>query len=680
MQLEKVMGIFGALTTAVTGLRAQSFALENISGNIANSQTTAFKRIDTSFEDLIPDGQPAHQLAGSVTANSRETNTVQGDIAGASIGTFMAINGQGFFVVEKPSSVVDNRPVFSGVDNYTRRGDFQPDKNGFLVNGAGYFLMGIPIDATTGNLVGSVPQVLQFQNNFLPAQATTSIDYRANLASYPLTQAHDTSIVGSELLNPASFIANPIAIPPQNATITGTGAAILADAPATVTGTQALPGLIVNAGTFTINGATVTITAGMTPANVLNAINTSNAGGLPVGMQAAIQNPSGDLVLKSTDADTNLVIGGSASSMLAELGISVGTVKPTNLLTQNTVSQGQTLTIQFGPAVAQSITFGTNNGLNEVSTLAELNAKLALLTGGTASAGPNGNITITASSATDNITLGGSVVTTNEQTRFGIHTTSAIPSNQVVIANDLSTFINQSVGGGAVTAYDTSGSPINIQLRWAKTDSSSLGTGHVDTWNLFYQTNSNATGSQAAWKNAGVNYTFDPNGQMNPLIANVTLPNVTVNGISLGTVQMVHGSGGITQFADPNGSVQVNMLQQNGFPAGSLQQVSVNDKGRVVGAYSNGRTLDLAEITLANFNGANYLKRIDGGAFQVTDESGPAILGAPGKIVGSSLEGSNTDIADEFTKLIVTQQAYSANTKVITTGNQMVQDLLNMLR
>ena len=74
------------------------------------------------------------------------------------------------------------------------------------------------------------------------------------------------------------------------------------------------------------------------------------------------------------------------------------------------------------------------------------------------------------------------------------------------------------------------------------------------------------------------------------------------------------------------------------------------------------------------------LKRIDGGAFEVTDESGPAIYGAPGKIVGSSLEGSNTDIADEFTKLIVTQQAYSANTRVITSANQMVQDLLNMLR
>jgi flagellar hook protein FlgE len=100
----------------------------------------------------------------------------------------------------------------------------------------------------------------------------------------------------------------------------------------------------------------------------------------------------------------------------------------------------------------------------------------------------------------------------------------------------------------------------------------------------------------------------------------------------------------------------------------------------VVGAYSNGRTIDIAEITLANFNGANYLKRIDGGAFEVTDESGPAIYGGDGKLIGSSLEGSNTDIADEFTKLIVTQQAYSANTRVISTSNQMVQDLLNMLR
>jgi flagellar hook protein FlgE len=183
-----------------------------------------------------------------------------------------------------------------------------------------------------------------------------------------------------------------------------------------------------------------------------------------------------------------------------------------------------------------------------------------------------------------------------------------------------------------------------------------------------------------AWQNAGIDYTFAANGQMSPAVPIVTLSGVTVDGVSLGTVVLQHGSSGLTQFADANGNVQVNTLQQNGFPAGILQSVSVNDKGRVVGTFSNSRTIDLAQITLANFNGVDALKRIDGGAFVATDDSGPPTYTAPGKIVGSSLEGSNTDIADEFTKLIVTQQAYSANTKVITTSNQMVQDLLNMLR
>jgi flagellar hook protein FlgE len=81
-----------------------------------------------------------------------------------------------------------------------------------------------------------------------------------------------------------------------------------------------------------------------------------------------------------------------------------------------------------------------------------------------------------------------------------------------------------------------------------------------------------------------------------------------------------------------------------------------------------------------HFNSPDNLKALDGGAFAVTDESGPALAGASGQILGQSLEGSNTDIATEFTKLIVTQQAYSANTKVITTANQMSQDLLNILR
>jgi flagellar hook protein FlgE len=352
----------------------------------------------------------------------------------------------------------------------------------------------------------------------------------------------------------------------------------------------------------------------------------------------------------------------------------VGTTNPTNLLTQSAVAAGQTMVVQIGSNTT-TITFG--NGAGQVSTLAELNGINGLggLTGGTGSVNTtNGNVTITAANLTDTITISGTTTPLN----FGMHTTSALPSNQTVIGNDVAAFLDASIGGGAVTCFDVSGSPVNIQLRWAKVDST--GQGGTDTWNLFYQTDSNATGAQVAWVNTGADYTFGPNGQMNPAIANLTLNNVVVNGISLGTVQITHGVGGITQFADPNGNAQVNLLQQNGFPAGELQEVSVSSKGRIVGSYSNGRTLDLAEIMLANFSGANYLKRVDGGAFEVTDESGPAIFGASGKIVGASLESSNTDIADEFTKLIVTQQAYSANTRVISTSDQMVQDLLNMLR
>ena len=663
------MGIFGALTTAVTGLRAQSYSLENISGNIAHSQTTAFKRIDTSFTDLIPDQPPAKQNSGSVTAQSRSTNTVQGDIQSNSIGTFMAINGDGFFVVQKPGSFVDNRPIFDGIDLYTRRGDFQPDKNGYLVNGAGYYLMGIPVDATTGNLVGSVPQLLQFQNDFLPAQSTTQIEYRANLARLPLTPNYDENVPGSELLNPATFSANPVAGPPSVAKITGINATLLPDAAAVATGSADISALSSAGGTLVINGQSITITAGDNAAAIVAAIDAATG---TTGVDASLT-AGNQLRLTSGNADTNIVIGGASTlALLTELGISVGTTQSTNLLNQSAVAAGQTMTITIGSNV-NTLTFGTGGG--QISTMAELNTALAGLTGGTGAVNTtNGNITITASSISDTITIGGTASAAN----FGVQTLSALPSNSTVVGQDVSTFLNQSVGGGAVTTYDSNGAPVNIQLRWAKIDSAT--SGGTDTWNLFYQVDSNATGAQPAWQNVGINYSFAANGQMSPLVANVNLTNVTVDGVTVGDINLVHGAGGITQFSDPNGNVQVNMLQQDGYPAGELESVAVNDKGRVVGSYSNGRTIDLAEITLANFNGPNKLKRLDGGAFSVTDESGPAIYGAPGKIIGSSLEGSNTDIADEFTKLIVTQQAYSANTRIITTSNEMVQDLLNMLR
>ncbi|MBS0533598.1 MAG: flagellar hook-basal body complex protein [Proteobacteria bacterium] len=665
------MGIFGALTTAVTGMQAQAFALQNISGNIANSQTTAYKRTDTSFTDLLQDNVPSKQVAGSVNANSQQTNTVQGDVQNASVPTYMAINGAGFFVVEKPENFADGRPNFSGVDLYTRRGDFTLDQNGYLVNGAGYYLMGIPIDATTGNLAGSVPTMLQFQNGFQPASATSEIDYRANLPSYPKTVDADSTIPGSELLNPANFTANPINGAPTVAKMIGYGATLLPDAAASLTGSADLTALSSAGGTLEINGTPITIAAADNAAAVATKINAQTG---TTKVSAAIDPTTHKLVLTGTNASTNITVGGGSTlSLLTELGMSVGTTNATNLVTQGAVASGQTMTFQVGANAPLTVTFGSPN----VVTMADLNTALAGLAGGTASADPaTGNITVTAAANTDTITVGGTATARN----FGIRTSSALPSNSTVVGQDVSTFLNESIAGGAVTAYDVSGSAVNVQLRWAKVDSSALGTGHTDKWNLFYQVDPNATGTATAWKNAGVDYTFAANGSLNPSINAITLDNVTISGVNLGTLHLVHSTGGITQYSDSNGSVKVNQLDQNGYAAGELQSIAVSDKGRITGTYSNGRTIDLAEVTLANFSGANGLKKLDGGAFATTAESGTPTYGAPGKIVGSSLEGSNTDIADEFTKLIVTQQAYSANTKVITTTNQMVQDLLNVIR
>jgi flagellar hook protein FlgE len=449
------MGIFDALTTAVSGLQSQSFALQNISGNIANSQTVGYKETDTAFQDLVSQAAIGEQTAGGVFASSTASNSVQGTIQSASVATDMAIDGNGWFVVAQPSSSSGTTPTFDTVNDYTRRGDFQLNQDGYLVNGAGYYLMGIPVNPATGNPEGSVPQVLQFNNNFLPAQATSTIGYQANLPSTPT----------SGVVVPGDFSVDPL---------------------------------------DTASGGTGT-----------------------------------------------------------------------------------------------------------------------------------------------------------------------------VVGNDASTFTNQSLAGGSVTVYDSEGNPVNVQMRWAQTASSASSS----SWQLFYQTNTNATGTQVAWQNAGTTFTFNSSGQLtSPTSSSLNLANLAVNGDTVGNVQLNLGTNGLTQYASATNSVQVNGLTQNGFTAGEMQSLSVDSQGQVVGAFSNGQTIPLANITLATFNGQDSLAPLNGEAYSATPESGNPIYGASGTVVGSSLEASNVDIATQFSQLIVAQQAYSANARVMTTADQMIQSLLTVIQ
>jgi flagellar hook protein FlgE len=451
------------------------------------------------------------------------------------------------------------------------------------------------------------------------------VSYRANLASYPLTTKHDNSIPGSELLQPADFASgNPRtlgtpATPYGDSTITGAAKNNKLTSPTAISTSTLLSG-----GTNTNS-----LTTNFTSADTIT-LNLTSGGTTTTQTIAFYDSSSGG----SAGSAANTTYLDLASATVGNLLSTIDGLSGAAPGTPSTISGGA-ITLHSGTANDLKITTTNTTAFGALGLTAPVN--LPRTGGGTAGTGQ-------------------------------------------VLGSDLQAFINESVSGGAVTAYDISGSPVSLQLRWAKVDSSSLGTGHADTWNMFYQVNSNATGTDLAWQNVNTDFTFSPNGQMTPAIAGITLATPTIGGVPLGNISLNFGAGGITQFADANGNVKVNQIQQDGFPAGSLQTVSIGQNGRVVGNYSNGRNIDLAQISVATFNGTNFLKRIDGGAFEATDQSGQALFGSGGTIVGSSLENSNTDIADEFTKLIVTQQAYSANTKVITTSNSMVQDLLNVLR
>jgi flagellar hook protein FlgE len=611
------MGIFDALNTAVSGLQAQSFALQNVSGNIANASTIGFKGTGTSFEDLVPSSTtPDQQAAGGVRAHAQATITTQGTVSASAVATNMAISGAGFFNVQKPVGVVDNAPVFDGVTDYTRRGDFQLNANGNLVNGAGYYLLGVTVDPKTGNPIGNVPQVLQFQNNFIPAQATTKITYAANLPTKPSTVASSTAAIGSLMalggLDPSTFTFG------FNPQIAGAPSTLYSDATTTggvVNNQQAVPAPIT--GVTLLSGApgTDSITPGFTTADTITVNGTVIA------------------FVASGATGNQLNVNDSVATLLAKIDSITGAA----------------------PATPSTVTGGA----------------ITLHTG----IASNLSITTNAAAATAWAALGLAPTVTAAR--------GATPNNGTgaVIASDATTFTNESISGGAVTAYDPTGTPINLQLRWAKMDSASLGAPHTDTWNLFYQSNSNATGTQPAWTNVGTNFVFGNNGALiSPSGSSIALSNVAVNNQSLGNLTFNFGAGGLTQYASNGGTATINQVQQDGYAAGQLQSVAVNNSGLVVGTFSNGQNLDLAAVSLSHFNGPNYLKPLDGGAYAATDQSGVAIAGATGSISGSAVEGSNSDIADEFTKLIVTQQAYSANTKVITTAQTMVQDLLNVLR
>jgi flagellar hook protein FlgE len=166
--------------------------------------------------------------------------------------------------------------------------------------------------------------------------------------------------------------------------------------------------------------------------------------------------------------------------------------------------------------------------------------------------------------------------------------------------------------------------------------------------------------------------------------ASITIP--WANGSNASTTTFNFGTSGLTdglsQFAS---DYNVAFTNQDGSAVGLRTGVTIDKNGFVIASFSNGATQKIYQIPITTFANPNALQAQNGNTYSQTNGSGTfnwriANTGGAGIIAPSSLESSNADLGDEFSNMIITQRAYSANAKTITTADQMSQELLAIIR
>ncbi len=577
------MSVYAAMTAAVSGMKAQSKSIGNISDNLANSQTVGYKRVDTSFSEMVTASSRRNHSPGGVLATPRYRHSVQGDLTQTQMATNMAIAGNGFFVISKANSVTPQGVAFDNNALYSRRGDFSLDKFGYMVNGGGYYLNGRQvIDQDTLNTT-DILSPIRIQADVMQASPTTAVNYSANLPAN------------------ANAVVNPY--------VASSGADGTWDADGdTVADDQETVFTFNTAGSGSYRGGDVLsleIEGNLYEATVSAALGTGIATAAEVETAIAT-------LAAAINADT--AAGRPLENIVSTAAASAGAVFPT------------TLTVQ----AEDEATFTHSN----VQTLAGVNTLLTMA------------------------------------------------------AADDDTFYQASgsFSGGAVTIFNELGTPTDVQFRWMRTGSADTSPGAANAaWTLMYQdpnrdswyavdTDTNTAGSQS--------FTFDSEGVSSVAAVDLSVGPTGGQSVTLDFSGLESQTLLTSYYAD---DISVYRLEQDGYQAGVLSDVFINDFGYVVANYDNGRSRVLYQVPLATFSSPDEMARMDGGAFGRTPESGDPLIaimgvGGSGSIIASATENSNVDIADEFIKMIVAQRAYSANSRTVTTSDDMLQETLNMKR
>lgn len=710
------MSLFGALTSGVSGLTAQSSAMGAISDNITNVNTIGYKGTKVNFQTLVTvQTSSTFYSAGGVQSKPRQDAGIQGLLQSSTSQTDLAISGSGFFVVNEAA-----QPTLSNEFLFTRAGSFFQDDQGYLRNTAGYYLQGWPTTAdgtvTTNNTSLTIPNQNVISTDFLAtvnlsrvggtATATSIIGISANLPSTDdENDTHKTDVQFFDTLgnaNTTSFTYIKgnrdnewdvaVTLP------SGVNVATLYSDTAGATvyqsrGQLEFTGIPANDSTVVINGITYQFdTTGL-------GVDTATVKQVDVSAATTVAQNVAALVAKVKEADTDfgdygtytntrirVNPGSSTGIYFTEDGTADITVDPTGLLT----STGARATLQESSYTvkktavanrdAHQFTFPATPTLVEGDTIT-INGIVYEIDSNAAVTGTN--VAVTA-------TIG--VNTAAQLSAFLTNLETAIETNDPSFAtgaasirlraNDSQTeppstlndtLVIETLGSGSFDVTFSAGFS-GLPTEPDGTATYVAGTAHAVNKNQAITFNSG--GSPASFAIQELEYIGFQNGSANMDDDASNSPRITLD---LGRVGEFNG------FTQYGAEFTPGTLTDNGSQFGTLAGITVDENGLMTALFDNGETRPIYKLPLATFINVNGLGNRTGNVWNATQASGDSTLreasnGSAGSIAQAALESSTVDIGEEFTKMIVVQRAYSAATRIISTADEMLEQLVNIKR
>jgi flagellar hook protein FlgE len=425
--------------------------------------------------------------------------------------------------------------------------------------------------------------------------------------------------------------------------------------------------------------------------NSLNTLATAINDAQGSGLTAQVTN--GRIYISATDANNAVVfLNGDAGGNTAGSGI--------NWVQELDVPNSAITNVNAGSNTPGLNYFNTLSGLAQAVNSADPNNLVATVNN------PTGQATVSINEANAQQTIAfadGSLNTGTLLKEFnfqsqggGLNATPPFTTGTIPITYD-PTSAKTDMSSGAVTPqfskditiFDSLGISHTIAINVAKLDTA------TSTWAVELTAvpptdvvSDNGGGSNGDGQITAGTVTFNGNGVLTQ--ASASLQNFTVNWntqkfdtnpspitLDLGLGSTSTTGTGLTQAA---GAFNVSTDTQNGAPTGELTGVSIDQNGFVIASFSNGQTQKMFQVPLANFTNPNGLLAVSGDAYQATLASGPvnpelAGTSGVGTFTPSALEQSNVDLSTQLTNLIVAQQAYGANSKVLTVADQLLQQL-----